>query len=204
MSAHEPYSRQKTSDLLALLGDESQGESFTLDDLLDRFGTRSFGLMLIVSTLPAFLPVPVGMGSISGVLALLLGLQMMVGMEHPWLPAAWRRRPIARASVQRLMSRLRPWFARMERLCQPRWVNLFHGQWPRLTGLLIALQGLALSLPIPFTNYPFALVILALGVSLTEDDGVLLALCWLGVAVTVFFTGSLAGGVFEVIARWFS
>ena len=66
-----------------------------------------------------------------------------------------------------------------------------------LTGLLLILTGILLSLPIPFTNYVFGGMLIAFAFALVERDGVLLALVW-GTTVTIViasatFSHALAG-----------
>src|SRR5690606_10357501 len=57
----------------------------TLRMLLSGLGRRAFGMMLFISILPAFIPVPIG-GAISGPLVVLIGLQLIALRRRPWLP----------------------------------------------------------------------------------------------------------------------
>src|SRR3546814_1261230 len=43
-------------------------------------------MLLFVSTLPAFIPIPGVGGAISGPLVILIGAQLLVGRRTPWLP----------------------------------------------------------------------------------------------------------------------
>lgn len=176
-----------TSSLLAQL---SQGEALhkvTIDDLLSRFNRRAFGVMVLMFTLPAFLPLPAGAGAISGPLISLLGLQMMFGMRQPWIPKRWRSRGMRRERFARFSQRMLPWLLRVERLVKPRWSGLFTVQpAPAVTGLLLAVLGVLLSLPIPLTNYPLGLLILFYAIALIERDGIFLLLLWLiGIGTSV-------------------
>ena len=47
-------------------------------------GKRSFGMLLFVSTLPAFIPIPGVGGAISGPLVALIGAQLLVGLPIPF------------------------------------------------------------------------------------------------------------------------
>src|SRR5690606_10055364 len=40
-------------------------------------------LLLVVAVLPAFIPIPIG-GALSGPLVVLIALQLLVGLRHPW------------------------------------------------------------------------------------------------------------------------
>ena len=79
----QPVTTRALVDELAT-GDPN--EALTLGELLDRFSERSFGLFLLIVMLPTFIPIPVGVGGVSGALAVLIGLQFLVRLEHPWLP----------------------------------------------------------------------------------------------------------------------
>ncbi len=155
-----------------------------LGDLLDAFSERAFGLFLLIALLPAFLPLPAGAGAVSGPLVALAGLQLLAQAEHPWLPRWLQRRPIAVASIARLHARLAKPLAWLERVSSPRWPTIIDHSAPKaVTGLLLVLLGLILALPIPFTNYPFGLVLLVFAVALIERDGRMLAVAWgLGIA----------------------
>ena len=150
-----------------------------MGELLDHFRERAFGLFLLLSVLPAFLPLPAGAGAVSGPLVMLAGLQMLFLAEHPWLPAWLQRRPVATASVDRFRKRLARPLAWIERFSKPRWPALLDSRAARIsTGLLLIVLGLLLALPLPLTNYPFGLILVVFAVALIERDGRTLAIAW--------------------------
>ena len=176
-----------TSGLLAEIAHGGGGSEVTFEQLLERFSHRAFGVMVLVATLPAFLPLPAGAGAISGPLITLFGAQMLFGMRAPWVPKALRRRGIRRERFVSFATRMRPWLQRVERGVKPRLAGFTqHPACHLLSGLLLLLLGLLLSLPIPLTNYPVGLLILAFAIALIERDGVLLIIAWLlGIAALV-------------------
>src|SRR5690606_23706972 len=89
----------------------------------------------------------------------------------------------------RFSQRMRPWLLRVERMVKPRLAGFTeHLASHLLSGLLLLALGILLSLPIPLTNYPIGLLILAYAVALIERDGVLLLIAWpLGGAAIVGF-----------------
>lgn len=195
--------RQRTSALLADIAVEPGKEEVRLGEIVDRFGVRAFGILIVLGTLPAFLPTPVGAGALAAPLVGVVGLQMLAGMSRPWLPRWLRDKGIRRESIARFVARLGGGLARLERLCRPRWVGLFERTPARLTGLLAILQALLLALPIPLTNYPMAFVLLLLGIALIEDDGVALALAWLLVAVSALALGLASEALIDLAGRLF-
>ncbi|MBD8527724.1 exopolysaccharide biosynthesis protein [Pseudomarimonas arenosa] len=178
---------QSTSALLVKLSEGDPKETVSLDAILQRFNRRAFGVLLLMFTLPAFLPLPAGAGAISGPLVVLLGLQMLFGLRRPWFPQRWRQRGVRRERFARFSQRMSPWLLRVERLVKPRVAGVFTTQpAPALTGLMLAILGLLLSLPIPLTNYPLGLLILFYAIALIERDGVFLIVLWLvGIAACI-------------------
>jgi hypothetical protein len=157
----------------------SSRATWPLGELLDHFRERAFGLFLLLSVLPAFLPLPAGAGAVSGPLVMWAGLQMLFLADHPWLPAWLQRRPVATASIDRFRKRLARPLAWIERFSKPRWSALLDHRAIRMcTGLLLVVLGLLLALPLPLTNYPFGLILVVFAVALIERDGRTLAVAW--------------------------
>lgn len=181
-------------------GDPAQ--TLRLDELLAGLGKRAFGMLLFVSALPAFIPIPGG-GAIAGPLVLLIGLQLLVGLRRPWLPGFIARRGPRREAIARFDRRLSPWLARLEHLIRPRlaWV-LDHRAAATFTGLLLVLLGALTSLPLPFTNFLFGAMALMFALALLERDGALMLLAWLATGVAVAVSGVLSGTLVEGAMRW--
>lgn len=187
---------------------EGNGDAgpMTLGGVLDQFRARAFGIFLLLSVLPAFVPLPLGAGAVSGPLVSLAGLQMMVLMAHPWVPGFLSRRPLSREGVARFRDRTSGLLRRLEKISRPRNEKLIDHPGARIfTGLLLVVLGFLLALPIPATNYPFGLILLAYAVALIERDGRLMLVAWaLGIAqvvVMVVFSGHLARALAD-LARW--
>lgn len=194
-----------TRALLDTLAEGAEGESLTLGGLLDQFRERAYGVFLLVSVLPAFVPLPVGAGAVSGPLVSLIGLQLLAQMAHPWVPRFLSRRPLSRDSVTRFRDRTSGMLRRLEKLSRPRnEILIDHFAARTFTGLLLVLLGFLLALPLPATNYPFGFILLAYAIALIERDGRLMAIAWvLGVAeiaVVAVFSGQIA----HWVARLFS
>jgi hypothetical protein len=83
---------------------------------------------------------------------------------------------------------------RVERLARPRWMPVLGALGGRVVGALTVGHGIALAMPLPLTNYPFAAVALLLAVALLEEDGLLAAVASLGMiaAMAVVTAGTVA------------
>ena len=170
------------SGTLALLEQlaHGPGETVTLGEVLDACGERAFGGFLLLAVLPAFLPLPAGAGAVSGPLVVLAGLQWAALAAHPWLPGWLQRRRIARASIARFRERLARPLAAIARVASPRAGALLDRPIARVVGgLLLAVLGVLLALPLPLTNYPFGLLLVVWAIAFIERDGRLLAGAWL-------------------------
>jgi hypothetical protein len=191
-----------TRALLDALAQGDQDETITLRDLLAGLNRRAFGMLLFVSVLPAFIPIPIG-GAISGPLVMLIGVQLAIGMRRPWLPNFLASRGPHRHALARFDRMISPWLARLEHVIRPRLpVVLDHRLAGVVTGLLLLVLGLLLSLPIPLTNYLFGGLLLVFALSLLERDGVMLLVAWIAGAIAVAVFGVLSGNLAAQAARF--
>lgn len=178
-------------------------EVIKLGDVFAGLGRRSFGMLLFVATLPAFIPIPGVAGAISGPLVILIGLQLLVGLRRPWLPGFIARRGPHRRILVSFRDRMAPWLDRLERVVSPRAATLLdHRAASAFTGLLLVLVGLLLSLPIPFTNYLFAALLLMFSVALLERDGRLMAAAWVMGTTTCMVAVLLSGSLVSLVGPW--
>ena len=167
----------RVTALISQTLDAIEGDSISLGELVDRLEQRGFGVLILFLSLPAFIPIP-GVAGITGPVIALLGLQMLIGLRRPWLPGPARRKRIGKVSFARFTARMARVLKVLERFCRPRITWLFDNAGNRASGLMLVLYGLLLSLPIPFTNYLFGLILLAIAIALLERDGLLLLSSW--------------------------
>lgn len=200
----EPHARLRTSELLARIARDPRGGVVTLGEIVDEFGIRAFGILLVIATLAALIPSPVGAGSVAGALSLLVGAQMLWGLPRPWLPRWLRNRAVERRSIDVFLARMDRPLSALERLTMPRLIELFRGLAARVTGLLVVVHSVILALPIPLTNYPLAFVLLIVAIALVEDDGGLLLAGWLVITATAVATVLLSEKFVGLLAGWFS
>ncbi|HWT15562.1 MAG TPA: exopolysaccharide biosynthesis protein [Patescibacteria group bacterium] len=180
--------------------------------LVDAIHERGFGALILLAALPCMIPLPIGfMGGIFGTLLSLIGLQMLVGFDHPWLPGFVRRIQIPKTSVAKFVKVLDPWLVRIEKLCKPSWTFFLSRHAHRFTGLLLVFLGIELALPVPMTNMPFAMAMIGYAMALLERDGRWLAALWTVTLVqfgAAFWFGDWVvmhlGGFFEGVRSLFS
>ena len=197
--------RPREAGTRALLGGYATGnpeDLLTLRQLLAGLGRRAFGMLLFVSILPAFIPVPVG-GAISGPLVMLIGVQLLALRRRPWLPRFVAERGFHRHALARFERRISPALQRLERIVRPRLLGLLDARpAAAFTGLLLLLLGLLLSLPIPLTNYLFGGLLLLFALALLERDGALMAVAWTGGAIAIVVSAVLSGSLVALLEPW--
>jgi hypothetical protein len=190
-----------TRALLDHFADGDPEEVIKLDDVLAGLEERAFGMLLFLSVPTAFIPGVAGV--ISGPLVVLVGLQLLFGRTEPWLPDFIGRRGPHRHAMATFRNKLGPWLARLERVVKPRGaVLLDHRIANAFTGLSLVLLGLLLSLPIPFTNVLFAVLLLLFALALLERDGRLLAVAWGAGTSAIAVFGVLSGRLASMATRW--
>ncbi len=179
--------RAVLDDLDDLAGTE---EKVSIDDVLDRVGSRGQGVTLLLPGLVGVTPIGgiPGVPTLLGVLVALLSVQYLVGRDRPWIPSILGRRSVRETRIS----------ASVERLRRPaRWIDRHFGQrLEALTGTtaesVAALLCLAFAclLPplevVPFAALiPFAAIAL-LGLALTMKDGLLMLLAFTGSATALW------------------
>jgi hypothetical protein len=206
--ATEKPRRLRMSELLLELGaleeetDAERSHKLSIGELVDKAAEAGFGFIvgiLCMIAIPFF-----GLSTPFGLAIALIGSQMIVGKEHPWLPNRARRREISFAMLDRvasMLSRRTRWLVKMTRR---RYEFLIA---PKLIGFGITLLalGLALPLPIPGSNLVFLVPIFIYAVGLLERDGLWIAAghaCLMIDVALMFVFGATIVALFEQIWAW--
>ena len=195
--------RLRLEELLRELGatHEPEGErthGITVGELVDKAAEAGFGFLVGVLTLIA---IPFfGLSTPFGLAIALVGAQLALGLQRPWLPARARRRELSMAMLDRvlgLLARRTKWLANATKR---RWEFLIR---PRLIGLGIVLLGLglALPLPIPGSNMIFLIPLFVYAVALLERDGIWVAAAHCGTLIDMTLLVVFGATVVAVLER---
>lgn len=188
------YRNEGIRTLLAMFERGDPDEHLPLGKVLQGLEQSAFGVFLFIAILPAFIPIPGIGGAVSSPLVFLIGSQLLFGMSRPWLPGFIARRGPKRSTVHRFLSKISRPLQRLDRMLKPRLAVLTVPLPARmLTGVLLLLVGLLLSLPIPFTNYLFGFQLLLFALALIERDGALMLFNWLAAIAAGLFFGFGSG-----------
>ena len=172
----------------------------TFGEMNDVFGEKGFAVtVLLLMSIPA-VPLPTGgVTHVFEAIAVLIGLQMVLGRRTMWLPRRMRDRElgpvIAGRALPFIIKRVR-WF---EKRSRRRGAALFRYQWfERLLGLVVVTLALAAGLAPPFSGLDtlpaLGAVVVALAIIL--EDAIVLSVGLLigtgGIVLIVFVGAALA------------
>lgn len=148
--------------------------NITLGEVVDRTSRAGFGFLAAFLALVS-LPF-VGLSLPFGLAIAFLGVQMILGRDRPWLPRRLRRHLVTMRTIDWIGEKLARWTGGIERFVKPRWTFLARGPFWTLVGIGLLLEGLGLALPVPIpgSNWLFAVPILIYAIGLLEADGLLI------------------------------
>jgi hypothetical protein len=206
----EPPRRLRMSELLLELGaleEEASDASLrtkkiSVGELVDKAAEAGFGFIVCILCLIA---IPFfGLSTPFGLAIAVLGAQMIVGKQHPWLPQRARRRELSISMLDRvatMLSKRTRWLVKLtkrrhEMIVAPKIVGF---------GITLLALGLALPLPIPGSNLVFLIPIFIYAIGLLERDGAWIAfghVCLLVDIALLFAFGATVVAVLERIWNW--
>lgn len=182
------------SEVLTELSGSPQSH-ISIGQMMEVFGGRALGGLLLIFGLACTLPLPPGGTTIFGLPLCLLAPQLLLGARAPWLPARVREGAIATSDLQRGLPRVIPWLKRVEAVSRPRLDFLLSPLGQRLIGLVCTLLAFVLILPIPLGNMLPATAVTVLALALVQRDGLLALLGYVlalsSVAILVVAAGAI-------------
>lgn len=179
-----------------------ESESVSVAEIIDALDARSFGLAVLLFSLPSVVPMPPGIPTVVGIILLIVSVQMVFGREDLWLPGILSKRTFPRKALVGAFEGLAPRLAWLERLMKPRLLFMTGKLGTILIGVVVLIMAVVLILPLPpGGNFPPALACAVLGMGLVQRDGVVVLLGLVGSIVamvvvsyvTLVFIQSLPG-----------
>lgn len=177
-------------------------EQISLNDLVEEIGTHGHAPLLMVVALLMILPLGMipGVGGALGLLAALIGLQMLIGGKQVALPGFLGRRKIPSDRLRKILAKIRPTTLRMSLILKVRFAPLADSRLAvTLIGIALILAGLSLLVigAIPVATPLLGLPVAIFSVGLLTRDGMAVAGGWivLGLAVmTILAAGQTLAG----------
>jgi hypothetical protein len=195
----EALQHKSASDVLRAVINSAKGETVSIGEIIEAFGERAFGFVLILFSLPNCVPAPPGIAGIVGTPVLIFGIQMMLGHKHPWLPRFIRRQTVSLSKFKRLIDLAEPKLRWLESWCKPRLIQLFSVVGDRMIGLFAFLAALSVLIPFPGTNFPPSIALVIVSVAVMEEDGYLLIVGYLLGLAGLAYTATVLGASYQLI-----
>ena len=200
-------SHKSASAVLRSVIDNAEGDTISIGQIIDGFGERAFGFVLILFSLPNCVPAPPGIAGIVGTPVLIFGIQMLLGHKHPWLPGFIKRRSVSVSKFKHLIDIAEPKLQKLESYCRSRLLQLFSVFGDRMIGLFAVLVAISVLIPFPGTNFPPSIALVIVSIAVMEEDGYLLVGGYLiglaGLAYTVTVVGASYHLIQAAITSWF-
>lgn len=172
-------------------------EHLTLGRILDEAGEQVWGLSVFFLALLTFIP---GVANVLSLATLVVGLQMLWGAPHPWLPKRLQDQEIHHGRTKDLLAAIE---RRLAWLLRQRTTRRKPSL--RFAGFLVAWTAFLAALPLllPFANVLPAVALILLGVALLEEWPFL---AWVGAAcslgITIYFAFSLQQIIHWTLSLW--
>jgi hypothetical protein len=198
-TVQDALEHKSASRVLRAVIDTAKGETITIGEIIEAFGERAFGFMLILFSLPNCVPAPPGIAGIVGTPVLIFGIQMMLGHRHPWLPGFIKRRSVSLSKFKRLIDIAEPRLQWLESFCKPRLLPLFGPIGDRVVGLFAFLVALSVLIPFPGTNFPPSIALVIASIAIMEEDGYLLIVGYLIGLAGLAYTATVLGASYHLI-----
>jgi hypothetical protein len=186
--------RQRFSEVLSDLASRP-APTISIGDVLNAFGDRAFGALMLLFAAPNVLPLPPGMSAVLGAPLLFITAQLMVGRSTMWMPRFIRERSISRDFFTLLTTKLSPILHQAERFLRPRLGALLHPLPERIVGAACLLLAIVVFLPIPFGNIPPAFAISAFALGILERDGLATLVGWVATIGSLLILAAISSAI---------
>lgn len=195
--------RQHASQILEDVVNHHTTDYVTFGELMHTLHERGFGLLMAVFVLPNCVPVPIppGMSTVFSLPLLFLSIQMVVGLDSPWLPEWLKRKRIKRSTLAKMVEFVAPKLKRLEKVMHPRLSFASSNYGERVIGIFWLIFAISIAVPMIMTNFVPGIGILIMSMGLLARDGVtIIAGITVGLAGTAFTIAVLALGTKAAMA----
>ena len=174
-----------------VLEDLAEGEEsgLTLDEVVEAFGDRGIGALILVLSLMALIPWPPGGKAVFAAPIILLAVELAAQRNEVWLPRWLLKASLSRAAYRKALSKVIRPIRFVENLTRPRMSALTGKASEILMGVACVLLALMMALPIPFGDMlpGLALVFFALGIMQKDGVAILIGAFWTVVSGAYLF-----------------
>jgi hypothetical protein len=181
-----PDNQRTFSQVLEALG-VAEGPTLTLGEVVEAFGDRGLGALILVLSLMALFPWPPGGKAVFAMPIILLAAELTFQRNEVWLPRWALRVSVSRSAYRTAVSRVIGPIRRVENLTRPRLTFLTGAVSEVLMGLTCVLLALVMALPVPLGDLLPALGLIFFALGVMQKDGVAVLLGILGTLATAAY-----------------
>ena len=190
-----------------VLEDLARGDEpdLSLGEIVDAFGERGFGALILIIALVSLFPWPPGSKAILGAPIILLSLELAFQRREVWMPRWTLKLSIRRETYRLALARVIGAVRFVERLSRPRILRLTGEAADVVTGLVCAALAVMMALPVPFGDLLPAVTLIFFGLGIMQRDGVAVLIGAAGTAVCgayLFLVWSAVVAVFHAMGGW--
>ncbi|WP_278070713.1 exopolysaccharide biosynthesis protein [Brevundimonas sp. LF-1] len=182
VSAPPPDEGRTFSDVLEQLG-QGEAEKLSLREMIEAFGERGFGAVILMLALMALFPWPPGGKAVFSVPIILIAAELALQRDRVWLPRWLLKLSVSRAAYRTAVEKVLPRLRRVERLTRPRWPALTGEAADVGIGVICILLALMMALPVPFGDALPGLTLALFGLGIIQRDGAFILAGMFGTAV---------------------
>ncbi len=161
---------------------DNKSDKVMIKDLIEALDAGSFGLIIMIFSLPILIPLPPPLPSLISVPLVIFTFQMMIGCETPKLPKKFANISIKRTILATMVEKSSPYLKRIDLLLKPRLYFLTEGIAQRIVGFFVFIFASLILLPLPLSNYLPGIGILITSFGLIAKDGAVI-LIGLGIGI---------------------
>ncbi|RSB41915.1 MULTISPECIES: exopolysaccharide biosynthesis protein [Brevundimonas] len=199
VSTPPPDEGRTFSDVLERLG-QGQSDKLSLREMVEAFGERGFGAVILMLALMALVPWPPGGKAVFSVPIILIAAELALQREKVWLPRWLLNLSVNRNSYRSAADKILPRLRRVERLTRPRWPALTGEVADVVIGLICILLALMMALPVPFGDALPGLTLALFGLGIIQRDGAFILAGFFGTAVCGIYLALVWTTVVAVVA----
>jgi len=147
------------------------------------------------------IPIPPGGSTIFSVPLFFIALQMIWGVDSPWLPKWLRQKSIEQSSIDKIVRVAAPRLRWIEKFLHPRYSFTSGKTGERVVGFFWLLFAISIAVPLPMTNFLPGIGTLVMALGMLGRDGIVVSIgALIGLVGVTFTVLLLTLGVEAIIA----
>lgn len=161
----------------------------SINTLVELSGQRTFGLILLLFSMPNVLPsswIP-GISFVTGIVIAIFSLQLIFGRTSFWLPKFIKNKKINHKTIIKIIDKTVPYLKKIEFFIHPRLDFMHSPLMNRITGLIIFCMSLLLMPPVPFTIFAIGVIFVIFSLGLLTKDGIFILLGYISSIIYMTF-----------------